>query len=351
MPKQTRRTNYFRLGLFVTVGLLMMAAVTLIFGLDRYFRRSVPYVTYFEKIERNLMPGSAVFYMGMQAGSVADLRLRGAEGKTYIEVLMKVDPNIEVTDYTRVEVRAPLIVGPAFLEITETRVTRAKLVLPFEPPRNYIPSAFSPVDRYTYQLEEILRQLAAVDVISVQHNVLSIISNVNTRLADPQLDAVLSALYKVVEVASNVSSELEVDDVIVAVGSLRSVLSNMVLVSARVEQSLGEQRTERLAQNIDDSLAQIPPSMDSLQSVSSNLVLVTTRIEQAMGEQRTERLMENIDRSLASVPPNMDELQVVLADIRQLTATLERLLEHYERNPDALIFGGPLPRAATPGEN
>src|SRR5689334_13518250 len=82
-----KKSVYFVVGFFVTVGTI--AAVLAIFwlGASRYFRQGTKYATFFDESVQGLQVDSAVKYRGVEVGSVEKIRV--APDNRLIEVVIK----------------------------------------------------------------------------------------------------------------------------------------------------------------------------------------------------------------------------------------------------------------------
>jgi len=72
-----RRVNPAKIGAFVVGGLLILVAGVLLIGSGRYFRRTHPFVSYFDGTINGLHPGAAVKFKGVEVGMVDSIRIHG----------------------------------------------------------------------------------------------------------------------------------------------------------------------------------------------------------------------------------------------------------------------------------
>lgn len=84
-----KKSVYFVVGFFVTVGTLAAVSMILWLGASKYLRKGVKYVTYFDESVQGLQVDSAVKYRGVEIGSVEKIRV--APDDRLIEVVIKAD--------------------------------------------------------------------------------------------------------------------------------------------------------------------------------------------------------------------------------------------------------------------
>src|SRR5690242_4035924 len=84
-----KKSLYFAVGSFVTMGTLAAVAMVLWLGVSKYLRSGVKYVTYFNESVQGLQVDSAVKYRGVEVGNVEKIRV--APDNKLIEVLIKVN--------------------------------------------------------------------------------------------------------------------------------------------------------------------------------------------------------------------------------------------------------------------
>ncbi|MFZ1979832.1 MAG: MlaD family protein, partial [Smithella sp.] len=83
------RSSKFLIGLFVIIGALMCAAITIWIGAAGVFTKGSLYTTYFDESVQGVQVDSAIKYRGVEIGKVQSIKV--APDYRLIEVVMKID--------------------------------------------------------------------------------------------------------------------------------------------------------------------------------------------------------------------------------------------------------------------
>ena len=149
-------TNYYKLGLFVMAGLVLIMVVLVWLGATDWNRSTQTIVTYFDESVQGLEVGSPIKFRGVTVGTVSeisvasDLRHVRVTSLVYQDVLRKL--GFKETDkralqgarsdgLLRIQLVSPGLTGVKFLSIDffdPHRFPEEKL--PFDPGENYLPS-------------------------------------------------------------------------------------------------------------------------------------------------------------------------------------------------------------------
>jgi ABC-type transporter Mla subunit MlaD len=161
------KTNHWKLGLFVVVGLAIGLLAIFWLGLRRLNRDSVPAVTYFDESVQGLDVGSPVKFRGVTLGTVSTITV--APDHRHVEVWMK----IYTDELRRMGFAAERPMDPTLRpQLASAGITGVKFVQfdTFLPDRYPVPELeFTPPERYYVpsvpstlkSLEEVANELAA----------------------------------------------------------------------------------------------------------------------------------------------------------------------------------------------
>jgi paraquat-inducible protein B len=152
------RTNHWKLGLFVVVGIGALIAVLFWIGAQRFRRESFASVAFFDESVQGLDVGSPVKFRGVTVGTVANITI--APDHRHVQVTQDIyvdavrslglgtgapDPSSGqpfMPENLRVQLVAAGITGVRYLEVDFFDPERyPPPLLPFKPPWNYVPSA------------------------------------------------------------------------------------------------------------------------------------------------------------------------------------------------------------------
>jgi paraquat-inducible protein B len=148
-------TNHWKLGLFVVVGVLLLAGAVVILGAAAMHKETITYVSFFDEAVTNLGEGSSVTFRGVTIGHVTSIDV--ASDRRHVQVsydlgvevltrlgLAKVEGRkvrISVPSDVRVQLASTGLTGVKYIKLDFFDVTRhPKPKLPFEVPENYIPA-------------------------------------------------------------------------------------------------------------------------------------------------------------------------------------------------------------------
>jgi len=175
----TTAANHWKLGLFVVAGIAASIGVVFWVAAQRFHREAFPIVTYFDESVQGLDVGSPVKFRGVTMGTVTNITL-GPDHRhvqvtsdIYADALRSLGISDSVPDaktgqpfmpeLLRVQLAAAGITGVKFLEVDFFDAERyPPPVLPFETPRNYVPSAPSTLRSLEQAALEFANRLPAL---------------------------------------------------------------------------------------------------------------------------------------------------------------------------------------------
>ena len=287
----TTATNHWKLGLFVVVAIVAMAASLFWLGARRFQRDAFPAVSYFDESVQGLEVGSPVKFRGVTLGNVADITIAPdhrhvqVTSDIYLDVLARLglgtrapksgeefmDPNL------RVQLVSAGITGVRFLQTDFFDPTRYPPPhLPFPPPWNYVPSTPSTLKNVEEAAVEILDRLTAVEEVVI---------------------GAASDLRKTLASIETLSSGLNAAD-----GSFNTLLVQLRGAAKRVEAALDD--------------AKLGATTASLRTTSGS-----------------------VGEAVANVSDVRDELRASLIALREALESVRSLADSLERDPSTLIRG------------
>jgi hypothetical protein len=307
------RTHYFRIGLFVLIGLGLLVGALFAMGIQSYFGKRDVFETYLPGRVENLSVGALVKLRGVTVGKVSRIDFVGAEypefGEQSVLVQFEVPRNFQWQAQTTnlqalldVEIARGLrarVQGQGFLgaNIVSLEYVDAALYpiepVPWTPKHYYIPSAPNQFNRVLASLEKTLRHVEDLDLAQL-----------------------LQRAQKLIDVANSLAGNInhvDFDQLGTNAGSL--------VVELR-ETNRGLQRTLTQAQGAISGV--------DLPAVGRDTVALEARLSSAAVELR---------RVLASV--DTGELNNSLANIRSATDELIGLLDKLEQRPSSVLFSRP----------
>lgn len=382
-----RDSKYFRLGLFVLTGLLLMAGLAIAFGLGTLFTETIPAESYFNESVEGLEQGSPVKYRGVNIGSVSEIGflvdaypdVQGA-AERYVLVRMDIRQRVaqtlsaeevgrnlgeRIARGLRIRLTTQGLTGVAFLEIDYLDPARNPLLpTDWQPETLYIPSAPSTYSRLEGAIENIsttLDEIARIDFGGLVHSINSVITTLDQALKDADVGSLgelmaqsLTELRNTLHQANSLISSPETSAIITdaskAMASMRRMSEGAeqdVLTLARNLRQSSErmgQVSEDLHQLLADpdlkrGLSQFPEVMDNILATTGDFSRTAQRLSGVAG---------NISDLTLSQRQN---LEAVLGNLNTLMDNLNALVEDLRQNPSRALFGQPPAQVQSPFEN
>ena len=307
-------TNYYKLGLFVLLGIGVSLTFVLTLGARNWNEASVRYVSYFDESVQGLDVGSPVKFRGVAVGRVAAIGI--APDQRHVQVTSE----LTVPDLERLNLGGTdesFTVHPDLrAQLAQAGITGVKFVLidyfdaeaypppelPFAAPSNTIPVAASTLGRLESSAVKTVDRFPEIadDLHSIMARLDAVMAGVERERLPEQAG---EALGQVNQAMRKVNVELQA----LRAGEL----------SAAVRQSLGafDQTTARVTRLID-------------------------RLEQPDGvlasAERSLALVGEVARGSSSLGP---ELELTLREVRGAARSLRRFTDALERDPDMLLKG------------
>ncbi len=333
-----RNMPYFRLGVFILLALAAIIALVVVLGSGSLFRKLITLETYFNESVQGLEVGSKVMFRGVKIGNVTrvtftyvkyELDRPPGQRKPYVLIQFQIQPELigggsdseevehiitgEVQKGLRVR-QAPLgITGLAYLEIDYVNPkTNPPLAINWKPDHLYIPSTFSTFGRIFSNAEELVQQLANLDLEGLVTNI-SALAVTLTRKAD-ELD---------LAGASREATALLVD--------ARQTVQ-------RLHKILANPAWDAVPGNIASA------SRDAA-VVGHDAAAAAARIRKIAESDEFQKILVQLDRTLSRVDRLVagreNDVAVTLSNLRQITDNLRELSENAKRYPSGVIFGEP----------
>jgi len=350
------KATYFRVGLFVLGGAVLLVGGVLLFGASQLFEKKVHAETYIDESVVGLEVGSPVKYRGVQVGAVKGItfvsrrypEMSGdahAQGR-YILVdiafehdtmgdVSATDLDRRVADGLRIRLASSGITGVAYLEIDyldKNDPSNAPPALEFSPRSYYIPSAPSTIARFTNALDRIieqiertkidevgnqLRELLATLEKTIDEDFRPILSNIeaSTREFPETMKAARGAVEKLEGIVSDAAASYD-RDVGPTLTSLRAATDEL----------------EPFARSLNEAVAEVKPTLEEIRSGAKE---IPETLAQA------QRALRSVDRLAGSQRRDVDE---ILSNLRVATNDLKELTSTLKRYPAQALFGEPPPR-------
>lgn len=271
----SQKTNYFKLGMFIIIAVVILLVGIFFLGARDMFREEWEFETYVDSSVQGLDIGSPVKMMGVKLGSVKKIGFIYENYETdyaYVYILFTVDPQAigakspeqtpeqlkeKVREMAEAGLRITLasqgITGISFLDASFHDSTKIEtLKIDWRPENPYIPSIPGTLDRLSKSLTETLENLAEVDFAAMGEKVDQSLTTV-TEVLDNEIKPMVAELRKeIIPALANIRKATEsAPETIVRLhimqegisdwireqkGSLAEVVDNLLAISENLRQ-------------------------------------------------------------------------------------------------------------------
>lgn len=193
----SKQINYFRIGLFVMLGLFLIIFGIVILSSGKLLKKTIIVETYFGESIQGLSTGSPVKYQGVEIGHIDHISFVHQKYKQihanandaynrYVYVEMIISPQIfvnetktalkniiahDVADGLRVKLALQGLTGNAYLELNFTNPKENKpLAINWTPENYYIPSTPSTLTKFSDNAQEIIEKLRKINFQKLAEN-------------------------------------------------------------------------------------------------------------------------------------------------------------------------------------
>ena len=322
-------------GGFVLGGLLLALAGIILLGTTDLFKRTFPFVAYFEGSVDGLSVGAPVKYKGVEIGKVDEIRLELGTGTDDppIVVFFSLDAaKLQTTEEDKLELveleraidaglrvqleQQSLLTGLLFVSLDFHPDSQIKLheALPGFPE---IPSVPMELEQITSQIKKFVEGLQDVDLSGLVKDIQSVFQSLNESLGSGQVQATMKSLDETLAEIRGVAAKVQEE-----LGPLSEGLR-------RVADQAGN-----AAEEFNATLARTRETIDTIQKLAQSL-------DQSVGKLSTslEATLQSARTVIDPQSPPVVRLEQALADLSATARAARSLLEILERDPAALLRG------------
>ena len=386
------KAHYFRIGLFVLIGVILIVAGVIVFGAGALFRREVMIETYIDESVQGLDVGAPVKYRGVKVGQVREIGLvsrlylagqTGAAALTHgrdVVVRMGIiqlprlgkEPSEEevqqfvndlAADGLRIRLASQGITGVTYMEMNFMSNPTPPIRLTWEPKYPYLPSAPSTASRITRSAEEVLQKLSQVDIDGVVADARTLLQNLDKTVKEADIPGLRREASGMVRNADGLMTD--------ARGAVKDL--QVTAISENVMGFVTELRQSNRDLQAILAKVQIGPIMAEIQSAVTKINAIVGRIDQQLSGNEIKDTLRNmadasaeivtaskelgdtvqlLHRKLSRVDAAAinDDIQAILDNLRRISEGLEGITNNAERYPSQVLFGEPPPHTPVGGK-
>lgn len=320
--------SYFKIGIFVITGTIILLAGIIILGGGDYFKDKILIETYFKQSVEGISVGSPLKFQGVPIGKVTHIGfvfnhyrtdytyvyveaevyssdIGGRHGLEEIELKEKfrrLSKNIKesINVGLRLELTPQGVTGLAFLNAVYLNPKRyPPLRIDWKPDYQYIPSAPGTIIQITQAIEKITSAIDEIDLPKLVKNIEKLIENLNKSVIDA----------KVKEISED----------------LRETLAQFNEVGEKVNSILN-------SKELTDSMKDLSVSMENIKDT-------TNKLPETMDE-----INKGLEKARDYISTKEQNITIIFENIESITEKLNEFSNTLNNYPSWTIFGDPPPR-------
>jgi ABC-type transporter Mla subunit MlaD len=321
---KTKFTSSFMIGLFVLVGIGLFIGAVIWLGKDKISEEASYYVTYFEDSIDGLTIGTAVKYQGINCGSISELNI-AHDGKL-IEVVMLLNPELEVTENMRAQAAMSGIAGGKFVLLyypKSQRILNAHPKLDFEIEYPRIKSAPSELADMAVAAQDIVSRLNQVEYIKITEK-----------------------LYEML------------DSMVVISGSLNKLVTNKNIYNTLDQLSMTSEELTGIVKKIDSLKVykELENTAYNLDKMSQNILAISEKIDNKVEEIEIQDFLTGIESTVDTTAQTanaaintinyqsvnvMYSLTEMIEELKTTNKDLQNTLRAFTEAPTHTLFSKP----------
>jgi len=345
----SKPANKTMIGVFVIVAVVLAIAAVIVFGSGKFFRKTEPWLTFFQGSVKGLNVGSPVVFRGVQVGQVTDIIVGFDPTKleVLIPVLFEIDPEKfkdigPRTETSGVDMHKALIDRGIRAQLQMQSLVTGQLLINLDFYPN-TPAELIGTDRFKGKikveewweipsvptpLQELEKALSGLNIKAISEDVRRAMDGIAKLANSPDLQEGIGllkdTLIDVQKLARNLDSKLEP-------------------LAAGIDQTLAEVRA-----GIDQTLAEARAGIGDARKLIANIDEQTTplmsRIQKAT--ESAQIALEQADTTLKSIEGLVDEgtklryeVSAALREVGAASRSVRVLADFIEQHPDAILRG------------
>jgi len=288
------KTHKFMVGLFVTLGVILIVAGIIWVGATKYFEKGKHYVTYFDESVQGLQKDSIVKYRGVEVGRVEQIGV--APDNRLISVVMKINLREDLPHTAIAQLKAAGITGMVFVELDRQKKGEAA-----QSPKISFPSEYPVIPSKPSELTKIMS------------GVNSVVDKFNQMDTRGMLDQFKST-------AAEVQIFFNGKDMQAILANVKALTANLKDASARLDKTMAAGKIDAILAETGSTINETKALLIALQDELKSL-----NLPEAMGK----------TQAIAS------EIKATSENLRQASETLDSFMTRIKDRPPDLLFGKP----------
>jgi phospholipid/cholesterol/gamma-HCH transport system substrate-binding protein len=315
------RKTKLTVGIFVISGICLAVLAVIWLGVAHIFEKGMTFAAYFDESVQGLQKDSAVKYRGVAIGRVDSIHV--APDGNLIEVLMKIESDLDKPDEVIAQLKSIGITGLVFIELEQKSTSEKEHRPEIDFPTRYpvIATKTSNMANIFEEAEDLLTRMNKFDFIGISNNLQATITQINNTVKEADLAQLTREFNTTVKKAGDILDPRE----------LRKITDSAVGI--RNDVALLTENANKTVSQFQDLLSSNEPAInESIANLKNSLVTA-------------DNLMGKGINLIDSAETNLDTLQnrmhVTLDHLEQASISLSQLIDSINRQPSQLLFGDP----------
>ncbi len=351
----TRKTNYFKLGLFVILAFALTAAMLIAFGAGQFLKTEPLAETYFNESVQGLNIGSEVKYKGVKIGDVKSITTPTKVydiNSNYVLVIFSLSENCyvgqtgknpeermkkAVKDGLSVFLSFNGLTGSAYLETDYKKNGPDDLEITWTPENLYVPSRSSNIKQVSDAISQVMEALSTLDLQEMKKDLSALLKSLNITKVSAQAESLLKELRQT-------NKDLA-----------------KTLASGRIKQILTDAGTSvsNLKQIVHAAKVPIKRTLADINTASGSVKRMLTGLEQDYPGKLTEMshkmdtILDNLEKTSRLLETmfwtNADAIEKTIGNLENTTDNLNQFARELREYPGRILMEAP-PKSSSPGK-
>ncbi len=289
-----KKFSSFLLGLFVTGGFIILAAILIWIGATQYFERGKRYISYFNESVQGLEKDSEVKFRGVKVGRVEDIII--APDNRQVGVIMVIKLKFNPTQGYVAQLELTGITGVMFVNLVPQNPEKPYVSPPLTFVSKYpvIPSQPSEIKRILTGIDEVIANLKEIDAKGISEEAKNSFKEMKNFFGGEKTKRIIAGL----EVSSG----------------------NLKKVSTRINKDVSRGEISKI-----------------LLEARGTFEGTRTLVASAKKDLEALRLPETLGKSRLT----LDQINALVEKLGQASETLNLLVDRIYLRPPDLLFGKP----------
>lgn len=291
-----RKTSSFLVGLFVIIGVALLAGAIIWIGVTGYFQPGKTYVTYFNETVQGLQKDSVVKYRGVDVGRVEQIRI--APDNKLVAIIMKINMPGDLSKTAVAQLSMAGITGVMFIDLDFRKYDEPDLSPQINFPSEYpvIPSKPSEYARILSGMNEVITKMNAIDFRGISDQLQATMRDISGLFKGEQLQSILT---KVNQASANLQSLTGKVNSLLSKVKVEGIVKDTAAAIAETRTALNEAKS--FVTDLRDNLTsmKLPETMTRTRSVILEAQLISENLK------RTTESLEKFSARISDRPPDL----------------------------------------------